>query len=652
MWTEKWKKPGEKMTKTPPAGAPEARHPSDRRILRIIKHRAFAAVLLFLVSFSVFIPSLDNGLVWDDLKFVESWGPKLRYASLGFDTLYHSRSGEIRTGKYFRPMFFTSLVLDSRMWGSSPFGYHLTNVVMHSVSTVLLYFLILLLFKEFKRGPGESVAFLSGMLFALYPLHVESVSFISARGDLHAGMFLLLSLIFYILSNSRIYFIVFAGFFFYLAFLSKEVAFSFPLIILGLDLISGRLFNRANIVKYAVIGSLVLLYAYFRWGSLANTLTILDAGEFDETSGPLGAWKVITTFLGAYLFYAQKLLFPYDLNHFIASIPIGGVLQIIISLLLIAAVIAGFIVSMRKKENVTAFSLLWIFSTLGPAVLIAIYPLALTKFAERFLYVPSAGYCLLLGYWLVRGGRLIGREWAGLAAGGLLCVSFLIVTVKGQEVWTDEITLWEAAVRKTPDRITPRVNYGEALRKSGRVEEAILQHTGALGPEVKATDRGRGIAAGALALDYMEKGDYRSAEKYLKEARGYDPGQEGEYYFYMGYMSLKLKNSSAARGYLERAVEVKHRNPKALYLLGLVYSIQAQEQRSYDMLRLSSRSLEDALGYESGFIEARVLLARVYLALGEREKAGEQADVLLRIASDPRVLEEAQSILGAVNSSR
>jgi tetratricopeptide (TPR) repeat protein len=445
---------------------------------------------------------------------------------------------------------------------------------------------------------------------------------------------------------------VFAGFFFYLSFLSKEVAFSFPLIILGLDIISGRLFTRATMVKYAVIVSLVLFYAYFRWGTLANTLTLFDVGEFDEAGGSRGAWTVITTFLGAYLFYAQKLLFPYDLNHFIASVPTGGALRIIISLLLIAAVIAGFIVSIRKKEKVTAFSLLWIFATLGPAVLIAIYPLALTRFAERFLYVPSAGYCLLLGYWLVRGGRLVGREWAGLAAGGLLCVSFLIVTVKGQEVWRDEITFWEAAVAKTPDRITPRVNYGEALRKAGRVDEAIQQHQAALGTGIKATDRGRGIAAGALALDYIEKGDFRSAEKYLNAARGYDPGQEGEYNFYMGYMSMKQNNFPAARGYLERAVEVNHRNPKALYMLGLLYSIQAQQQRSYDLLMQSTRSLEDAVAYEAGFIEARALLARVYLALGDKEKAGEQAEVLLRIASDPRVLEEAQSILGAVNSSR
>jgi tetratricopeptide (TPR) repeat protein len=253
---------------------------------------------------------------------------------------------------------------------------------------------------------------------------------------------------------------------------------------------------------------------------------------------------------------------------------------------------------------------------------------------------------------MVRGGRLIGREWAGLAAGGLLCVSFLIVTVKGQEVWKDEITFWEAAVRKSPDRITPRVNYGEALRKYGRIEEAILQHTAALGPEVKATNRGKGIAASSLALDYMEKGDYASAEKYLIAAREYDPRQEGEYYYYMGYMSLKLNNTSDARGFLERAVEFKHMNPKALYLLGLTYARQAEEQMSYDMYRVSTRPLEDALNYEAGFIEARVLLARVYLALGEREKAGEHAEVLLRIATDPQVRKEAQSILAAANSNR
>jgi len=147
--------------------------------------------------------------------------------------------------------------------------------------------------------------------------------------------------------------------------------------------------------------------------------------------GISGAGEFISIFLSTYLFYAEKLLFPYNLNHSIGYIPGGDALHIIISVLFIAAVTAVFIMSVRKKENVTAFSLLWIFATLGHAVLIAIYPLAITRFAERFVYAPSAGYCLLVGYLIVRGGMLTGKRWASFALGGILCASYLVVTVKG-----------------------------------------------------------------------------------------------------------------------------------------------------------------------------------------------------------------------------
>lgn len=650
MSTKKTKKTGRKTSAVSPGGPPAAEHVSANPFLRIIRHRALAAMFLFVVSFSVFAPTLDNGFVWDDLTFVESWGSKLKNVQLGLNFLFPSRSEEARSSKYFRPIFSASLIMDAKIWGNSPFGFHLTNILLHSVSTVLLYLLILLLFKEFERGPGESEAFLGAMLFAVYPIHVEAVSFISARGDILAAMFFLLCLIFYILSYRNIFFILLAGASFYLSFLSKEVAFAFPIIIIGFDLISRRMLNRANIIKYIVIGVLLIIYFNLRWGSIENSLNILNTAAFRETGISPGISEFITLFLGAYLFYAWKLIFPYDLNHFIGAFPAGDALNIIISVLLIAGVISVFIISFRKKENITAFSLLWIFATLGPAVLIAVYPLAVTRFAERFLYVPSAGFCMLLGYLIVRGGKLTGKRWAAIAAGGLLCASYIVVTVKGQEVWQDEITFWEAAVKRSPSQISPKVNYGEALRKYGRVDEAILQHAAALGPGTKGTYRGKSYAATSLALDYIEKGDYRRAEEYLNVALRYDPKTEAQYNYYVGYIYLKQNDPSSARGYLEKAVELSPWYPKAHYLLGLVYSEEAQIYRSYDLYRLSARSLEKAVEQERGLIEARLLLAQVYNALGEKEKAREQAETVLRIASDPKVLRRAQSILDTINS--
>jgi len=648
MSAKKTAKTGRRKTATPADRPPAAGHVSDSPALRIIRSRALAALFLFVVSFSVFIPTLDNGLVWDDLTFVESWGPKLKDAHLGLNLLFPSRNEEAKNSKYYRPVFSSSLIMDAKIWGNSNFGFHLTNVFIHSVSTVLLYFLILLLFKELKSGPGDSEAFLGSMLFAVYPIHVESVSFISARGDILALMFFLFCLIFYILSYRNYFYILLAGASFYLSFLSKEVAFSFPLIILGFDLISRRLRSRASIIKYIVIGILVIIYFNLRWGSIENSLNILNSAIYRETGGSPGALEFIAMFLGAYLFYIWKLVFPYDLNHFIGAVPAGDALTIIISGLLIAGVISVFIISFRKKENITAFSLLWIFATLGPAVLIAIYPLAATRFAERFLYVPSAAFCMLLGYLVVRGGKLAGRRWAAAAVGGLLCVSYIVVTVNDQKIWQDEITFWEAVIKKSPDQLVPRVNYGEALRRYGRADEAIHQHAALLDLNIKGSQRGKSYAALSLALDYIDKGDYRRAEEYLNTALEYDPGIEAKYNYYRGYIYMKQNDIYSARPYLEKAVELQTVYPQALYLLGVFYWSEAE--KNYDMYRPCISSLERAVKQDQGFIAARLLLAQAYNAVGEKEKARNQIETVLRISSDPNYLRQAQSILEAINS--
>jgi protein O-mannosyl-transferase len=652
MAAKKRKKEKQDLREKPSPVSPQAPGHEPGRIEAILKSRAFAAILLFLVSFSVFIPSLRNGLVWDEVSHVRNLEPRLRTAELSPKMFVPSKRKETRTDKYFRPVYFASLVIDNRMWGTSPFGYHMTSIILHAVSTVLLYFLILLLFEEFKRGPGRSEAFLASFLFAVYPLHVESVSFISARGDILAGMFFLICLIFYILSYRSFFYFLPAVLAFYFSFLSKEVALAFPLIILGYDLVSGRLLTRTNIIKYLIIGFLIFFYFYARSGSFAHFLDTLHQQSFRETEGKTDIGEIVILFLGTYLFYVEKLLFPYSLNHFIGTISGGTPFYIIVSVLLIAAVAAVFVISLRKREKITAFSLLWIFAALGPAVMVAIYPLAITRYAERFVYIPSMGFCILIGYLIARGGRLTGKKWAAAAAGGLLFASYLLVTVNGQEVWSDNITFWAAAVRKSPDQIIPKINYGEALRQAGRVDEAIRQHTAALDPRIESTGRGKAMAASSLAADYIQKGDYTNAEKYLRAALEYNPATEGQYYYHMGLIHFKKNDTEEAASYLRRAVEFDPKNAKSYYLLGVIYALEAENRKSAEDYRLAEEALTKSLGYDEGLVSARILLARVYLALGDGQRAREQAEAAIKYTSDPETMRQVKSMLNAIDAGR
>ena len=312
-------------------------------------------LILLAVSFAVFVPSLDNEFVWDDTTFIVEAEPYLATFDFNPAFLIKKPTSSI---KYYRPFFTLSLVSDYRMWGLSPFGYHLTNILLHSACTLALYFMVLVLGREFRLRSPNAVAFLSSLLFAVYPLHVESVSFISARADMMAGILLFLSVGFYALSYKKLLYLIPAALSLYLSLYTKEVAYSFPIVLLGFDIVSRRLFNRINIVKYALIALLVSVYIVVRSSSFLSGSDLMKQSIVRGLSGMDAVTEFLVGFLGSYLYYGWRFVYPYDLDHFISTIPGGSAFFITLSVIFVLAVVAACVVSIKKKENYTAFSLL------------------------------------------------------------------------------------------------------------------------------------------------------------------------------------------------------------------------------------------------------------------------------------------------------
>ncbi|MGH7902302.1 MAG: hypothetical protein ACRENZ_11265, partial [Thermodesulfobacteriota bacterium] len=148
----------------------------------IVGYRTSSVIILLLISFVVFLPSLKSDYVWDDLKQIRGE----RYSFRLFDT---NRALMDPESRHYRPLLYNSFQIDKFFWANSPFGSHLFNVILFSISTILFYFFSLLVLREFDINKKENVAFLSSLFFSVYPVHVEAVSFISARGDLISGIF-------------------------------------------------------------------------------------------------------------------------------------------------------------------------------------------------------------------------------------------------------------------------------------------------------------------------------------------------------------------------------------------------------------------------------------------------------------------------------
>lgn len=434
-----------------------------------------------------------------------------------------------KVAPYYRPTVFISMVVDKGIWGISPFGFHLTNIIFHSISTALFYFLALLVLEEFRVERKETTAFLSSLFFAVHPMHVESVSWIAGRTDLLCGLFLFLAFIFHILSYRKLWFLILAAACFFLSILSKEVAVAFPVVALSFDLLSRKIASRRNILRYAVYAVLTLLYLYLRGRAFISIPEIASQSIQKSVHEGSHIWGVLKILLGSYLFYINKLAFPFEFNAFITTVP-GDFYYLVSSILVISVLFAIGFVSIIKRKDVAAFSILWIFVTLGPSCLIAIFVISSTPLAERYLYIPSAGYCLLIGYLILEAGKNIKAQKAGLVFGFLLCLLYMFFTIERQSIWKDKLVLWEDTSKKSPNHAIPHSNYGMALRDAGKMEEAIREFSIALDPELKDINKGRAATANNLGIVYLDKEDYKNAEDWFLKALYYDSNYGKTYY--------------------------------------------------------------------------------------------------------------------------
>jgi tetratricopeptide (TPR) repeat protein len=547
------------------------------RFKGIIMRRGIAAFILFAVSFAVFVPTLKNGFVWDDLTEIVA-----RDSSLNFS---NTISKIEHTGRkyHYRPILFSSWVVDYKIWGLSPFGFHLSNVLFHSINSVIFYFFAILILAEFRINNQNAIAFASALFFAINPIHVETVSFISARADILCSIFLLIAFVFHILSFRRLWLTIVAALSFSLSLLSKEVAIAFPALIVVFDLLTKRIANRGNLLRYSMYALLLIFYLYLRSNAIGTVVhkliaAIPSAGAFsayaNESSSGLSMeglrnsshglhWDFINltnqwflstlkasiALFGAYLFYIRKLVFPFDLNPFVGTVP-EGFYQLLFPVLLLFLLIVVFR-SLRRGRAVIAFLLCWVVISLGPAAILAITKLSATPVAERFLYIPSAGFCLLIGYLFITWYAIAKFKKTILGLMFLLCAFYLTFTINGQRVWKDDLTLWESAVKRSPSENTPHVNYGTALMRAGRNADAIKQFLIVVDPNTKDKKTGKTLAAHNLGLIYLEFGDFENAEKWFRKAYHFNRKYEDRYNYYMGlvYYSKGIREYSLRNEY-------------------------------------------------------------------------------------------------------
>ncbi|MFZ3072231.1 MAG: hypothetical protein WA162_03195, partial [Thermodesulfobacteriota bacterium] len=363
-----------------------------------------------------------------------------------------------------RPILRATFAINYAISGTEVFGYHLVNLVLHVLAAIAVWFACSeirerLAEKDLGKANGLALfPFLSSLLFALHPLQTGSVTYIASRSSVLAALFSLLSFIAFIRASSKKgrFYPALTLVFFVLALGAKESAIIAPFIFLAFAFVfTGN--GAKNILKThgaALIPCFIIIAAYaaLRMLTLDNPMPIDPRIE----EGVLSPYNYLLTELRVMAFYYPKwLLVPFfgpnvdpdilpSLGFFNAS-TMAATAEI-------TAIIATAIF-LRRHCPLVSFGIFWYFIALVPTS--TIYPLGDVA-VERHLYLPSVGFFIAAGFLLSRlkdsaKARRLGK--ALLAAYAILFASLFYFTVMSNYVWRSELTLWEDAALKTPDKL-------------------------------------------------------------------------------------------------------------------------------------------------------------------------------------------------------
>jgi tetratricopeptide (TPR) repeat protein len=360
-----------------------------------VKFNIIAILILFSLNLLVFLPAVKGDFVWDDRDLIVDnpfiQGPSFLKNVLfsPFDVL----TTDNETGKkfeeqthFYRPLAVASYWLDFQVWGLNPAGFHLTNILIHILNTVLLFFIALGL--GFKR----IYAFFAAVLFSLYPLHFENTAWISGRTDLLSFLFAAGAVLFFqrFRKNNNWWNLIFSAFFFFLSLLSKENCIFLPVIFFLLLLQGQPPLKKSLAIMAPYVVSLVTWLAIRQ---LVLRPTALQA-----------SWQAIQNMFALVGFYTFKAIFPFHLSISIESQDIFSnriFLAVGVSVLVGVAALAALIF-LKKGRGVLSPAIVAFYLLLLPSAAIVFVDTARSLAAWRFLYAPSAVLMGLLVYGLTK----------------------------------------------------------------------------------------------------------------------------------------------------------------------------------------------------------------------------------------------------------
>jgi protein O-mannosyl-transferase len=485
--------------------------------------RAFVACgAATLLAGVVYLNALHNPFVYDDYRTIVANTSIQSVANLPALVLHDVK----------RPIVNVSYAIDRALWGPAPLGFHVTNVLLHMLNVVLLFYLAL------RLSSDRVAAFAAAALFAVHPMMTEAVGYISGRSELLCAIFFLPAVMCgrRWLRGDGARWAAFTVAFWMASLASKETAAMFPFVLLALDWFAGESTpekrRRRLMTVHAPLIGVTLVAGVARLALLALV----------EYPGQIAVhWRYLLLELDVVRRYVWLMVNPRGQTLFHAVAPVGGLLEVR-ALVAIGAV--GLMIAMawrlRRVEWPAGFGIFWFLLLLVPSSALAVLDQG-EPMAEHRVYIASVGLFLAAGIgigrlasWLDHAGarlRLLGR-----AALVVVLMSLGTLTVLRNNVWANPVTLMRESVDLAPGHFRPRLLLGEALQDTGRRAEAVEEFRNAI--RLRPNDPMGYVKLGRCLF---EMGRLREARSSLVDARRIDPRNE------LAQQSLRLLDEWESR---------------------------------------------------------------------------------------------------------
>ena len=571
------------------------------------KRAAFlAALIVFTAALVVYLPSLGSGFVnWDDAKYVYE-NTNIRSLAGGF----FSWAASAVVVSNWHPLTMLSHAVDYAIWGLNPAGHHLTSIVLHAVNSVLVFALVIALTRRAWTGEGEArswrddgafiAALGAALLFALHPLRVESVAWVSERKDVLSALFYLLSVLAYLRysAGKRLYYalslVALA-----LALMSKPMAVSLPFVLILIDLYllkKGDL-RRIFIEKVPFFAISVLAVIATFWAQSSG------AGLASGAAYPLLVRLPVAAY--SYLFYIYKTVFPATLAPYYPYPLDAGFSGRFLASIAALVIISALLWALKGRATFRALWALWLYFLITLLPVIGIVQVGKQMAADRYTYLPAIALFMaaaLGGSRLyIRGGKR--RSLVAAAFVVVLCL-YTVKTVKQEAVWKDSISLWNHELSLYPYQLPAFYNSrGNAYEKMGKTALALADYetTVKLDPTYALAYRNRGDI-------YQERGELKRAMEEYSMAVRLDPSMD-EAWYNRAFLLQSAGDLEGAVSDYSRVIGLRPALINPLMNRGISLAIMGR-------LEEAASDFERAAALEPGNMEAHYNLGLVYKDLG------------------------------------